>query len=388
MVNFSLTEDQRMIVDMARDFAKNEIMPKAQHYDETHTFPTDILKKAHELGLVNVDVPEEYGGGNMGPFETLLIAETLGYACPGITFAILTNSFATAPIHRFGSSELKKKWLSLICRERLLASFALTEPQSGSDLGSFKTSYTLENDAYIINGQKAWISGANQAHLYVVFAYPKGSQEIAKMSAFIVTADTPGVLKGKPEMKLGLKASDTAGVTFDNVVIPKDQLIGAEGDGYRIVKYSLARGRTGTAAIATGIQQRCVDECIAYSRTRFSGGKPIGDQPVIRQYIAEMQMAVEASRLATWRAGWKMAQGSDFSYEAALAKAFATSTAEAVTLKAVQIMGSAGVSLEYPIAKLVDDAKVLSILEGTTEIQKYLISDALYSKGPYPYFTE
>lgn len=387
MIDFTLTEDQRVIIDMAREFARKEIIPKAKEYDDHHIFPTDIIKKAHEIGLVNLEVPESYGGGNAGPVESVLIAEELGYACPGITFSILTNSFSTAPLCQFGSAEQKEKWLSMICREKLLASFALTEPQSGSDLGSFTTQYTKQDGKYTISGQKAWISGASKADIFIVFAYPKGSQRLSELSAFIVSADTPGVTKGKPEIKLGLKASDTAGVAFDGVAIPEDQRLGKEGGGFPIVKYSLARGRMGTAAIAAGIQQRCVDECMTYSRSRYSGGKPIGDHPVIRQYLAEMQMSAETSRFATWRAAWKASCGVDFSYESSLAKAFSTSAAEVVTLKAVQIMGSSGVSLEYPVAKLVNDAKVLSILEGTTEIQKNAVSDILYSRGRYPYFT-
>lgn len=387
MIDFLLSDDQRMIVDMAKDFAANEIAPKAKEYDENHTFPKDILQKAHELGIVNVDLAAEYGGGNMGAFESVLIAEVLGSACAGITLALLTNNLATSPIDYFGTPEQKSKWLTLICKERILVSFCLTEPQTGSDLGSLKTHYERKGSSYVINGQKAWISNANQAGVYVVFAYPKGSQKLSELSAFIVPAETPGVAKLKPEKKLGLKAADTAGVVFEDVEVPADQLLAKEGDGYRIAMRSLSRGRTGTAAMATGIQQRCVDECIAYSRGRHAGGKPIGDHPVIRQYIAGMQMAAEASRLATWRAAWKAMQGKDFLYEAALAKAFATSTAEEVTLKAVQIMGGAGLSLEYPIAKLVNDAKILSIIEGTTEIQKYTISELLYSRGRYEYFT-
>jgi len=388
MIDLALSEDQRMIVDMAKDFAANEILPKAQEYDEHHTFPQDILETAHELGIVNLGLSAEYGGGNMGGLESVLIAEVLGHACAGIGLALLTNNFATAPIDYFGTPEQKKKWLTLICQERLLVSFALTEPQTGSDLGGLKTHYVKNGDGYVIHGQKAWISNASRANLFVVFAYPKGSQQMSELSAFLVPAQTSGVFKGKPEKKLGLKAADTAGVVFEEVFVPQDHLLGQEGSGFRIVMKSLSRGRTGTSALATGIQQRCVDECIAYSRTRYSGGKPIGDHPVIRQYIAEMQMATEASRIATWRAAWKMGQAGEFSYEASLAKAYATSTAEAVTLKAVQIMGGSGVSFEYPIAKLVNDAKVLSILEGTTEIQKYIISEFLYSKGRHRYFTE
>lgn len=387
MIDFLLTDDQRMVADMARDFAAHEILPKAKEYDENHTFPHDILKKAHEIGLVNLNLPAEYGGGNMGPVESVLIAELLGHACAGITLALLTNSLATSPIDDFGTPEQKLKWLTLVCRERLLASFCLTEPQAGSDLGNLKTHYEKKGSSYVLNGQKAWISNANQAQLYVVFAYPKGSNQLSELSAFIVPADRPGVTKMKPEKKLGLKAADTAGVIFEEVEIPADQLLGKEGDGFRIAMKSLSRGRTGTAAMATGIQQRCVDECVQFSRGRSVGGKPLGDHPVIRQYVASMQMAVEASRLAAWRAACKSTQGKDFQYEAALAKAYATSTAEEVCLKGVQIMGSSGISLEYPIAKLVNDSKILSIIEGTTEIQKYIISEILYSRGRYEYFT-
>ncbi|HEX5037523.1 MAG TPA: acyl-CoA dehydrogenase family protein [bacterium] len=388
MIDFGLNEDQRMVVDMAKDFAAKEILPKAKEYDENHTFPRDIIDKAQELGLVNLDLSAEYGGGNMGMVESVLIAEVLGHACAGIALALLTNNLATSPIDYFGTPEQKTKWLSLVCQERLLVSFCLTEPQTGSDLGSLKTHYEKKGSGYVINGQKAWISNANQAQLYVVFAYPKGSQQISELSAFIVPAESPGIVKMKPEKKLGLKASDTAGVVFEDVQVSADRLLAREGDGYRIAMKSLSRGRTGTAALATGIQQRCIDESIQYSRGRYAGGKPIGDHPVIRQYIAAMQMAAEASRLASWRAAWKGAQGKDYLYEAALAKAYATSTAEEVSLKAVQIMGGAGISLEYPVAKLVNDAKILSIIEGTTEIQKYTISEILYSRGRYAYFTD
>ncbi len=387
MIDFSLTEDQRLIVDMAKDFASNEILPKAAEYDESHTFPEDIIDKAQELGIVNLGISDEYGGGNMGPAESVLIAEILGHACAGIALAILTNNLASAPIDYFGTAEQKKKWLTLLCEERMLISFALTEPQTGSDLGGLKTHYETKNDGFVINGQKAWISNANRAGIYIVFAYPKGSQQISELSAFIVPGNLDGVIKARPEKKLGLKAADTSGLTFEDVFIPRENLLDKEGNGYQVAMRSLSRGRTGTAAIATGIQQRAIDECIDYSRTRYSAGKAIGDHPVIRQYIAQMQMATEASRLAAWRAAWKASLGQDYRYEASLAKAYATSTAEEVTLKAAQIMGGAGISLEYPIAKLVNDSKILSIIEGTTEIQKYMISEVLYSRGRQNYFT-
>jgi len=388
MIDFSLSEDQMLLVDMARDFAKNEIKPVAEDFHHNHTFPSEILKKAFDLGIVNMNLDQKYGGGGMSFLDGVMVAEILGHACPGIALTMMVNGMSVAPINVLGTDEQKEKWLNIIGHEKLLVSFALTEPQTGSDLAGLRTSYEKKGDQYVLNGTKAWISNASKAGLYIVFAYPKGSNQLAEMTAFIVPAGTPGVEPARPEKKLGLRASDTGMVSFTDVAIPLENRLGAEGSGsgFRGANAAFERGRTGTAAIATGIIQRCIDECIEYSRSRMSGGKPIGDHPVIRQYIATMEMAVEACRLTTWRAAWKGSLGKEFLYEASLAKAFATSHAEEMALKAVQIMASAGVSEEYPIAKLVNDAKVLCILEGTTEIQKFTLSEYLYTKGVPRYF--
>jgi acyl-CoA dehydrogenase len=381
MVDFNLSEEQRQLRDLAHEFAANEIYPKAAHHDETGEFPTDILRQAWEIGLMNTHVPSEYGGLGLGVFEGCLLAEEIGWGCTGIGTAMEANTLAEAPIIVAGTEEQKKEWLTPMTEEFRLASYAVTEPDAGSDVSAVKTSAMKTGSDYVINGEKMWITGASQAAWYFVLAVTDASKRHRGMSAFLVPQDAEGVEVGKKEKNLGQHASDTRSVTFSEVKVPESSRLGQEGDGFRIAMAAFDHTRPVVSSAAVGLARHAMEHSVRYAQERQSFGVPIAKHQAISFMIADMAKDIEAARLLVWQAGWTIDQGQRNTRQAAFAKAFAADTAVRVALDAVQVFGGYGYSTEYPVEKLLRDAKVFQIYEGTSQIQRLIIAKEIFDRG-------
>ena len=379
MISFELTEEQRMLRDMAHDFAANEIVPVAAHYDETGEFPWDIINKAREVGLINTNIPAEYGGGGLNALDELLIGEELAWGCTGISTSLLINNLAAIPIIVAGSDEQKRKWLGAMV-DGALASYAVTEPGAGSDVASIQTTARKVGNEYVINGTKTFISNASVCDFCVVFAYTDKSQRYMGMSCFVVERDREGFTVSKKFDKMGQRASDTAEINFNEVVVPEENRIGPEGAGFLIAMRVFDFSRPGVAAAAVGLARRAMEEAIKYAAEREAFGQPIYKFQAVGHKIAEMAMNIEAARLLAWRAAWLIDQGRPNTMFASFAKAFAADMAMKVTTDAVQVFGGYGYMREYPVEKLMRDCKVFQIYEGTSEIQRNIIVRELFKK--------
>ncbi len=378
-VSFKLTEEQQMIQDLAREFARKEIAPVAEHYDKSHEYPWPVVKKAQEIGLTAMSVPEEYGGLGLSLFEEVLVGEELSWGCSGISTAIAVNGLAIAPILVAGNEEQKKTYGGRMA-DGELAGYCATEPEAGSDVAGIKTTAKRVGDDYILNGRKMFITGGTVANYYTVFAYTDPSQRYNGMSCFIVDRDWEGVSVGKPFDKMGQHASDTAEVVFEDVKVPARNLLGQEGIGFMIAMKVFDRSRPGTAAGAVGVAQRALDECVKYAKERTTWGKPLWQHQVIGHMIADMAIEVEASRLLVWKSAWAIDAGERNTTAAAYAKAFAADTAMKITTDAVQVFGGYGYMSEYPVEKLMRDAKIYQIYEGTSQIQRNILVRELFRK--------
>jgi len=376
-VSFSLTEEQKMIQKLARDFAKNEIAPVAEEYDKNEEYPWPVIEKARELGLISRSVPEEYGGMGLSHFEECLISEELAWGCAGISSAIGVSSLGISPILISGNDDQKKEYFGRLM-DGQMAAYCLTEPEAGSDVASIRTTAKKEGDHYIINGNKTFITGGSVANFYTVFAYTDPSKRHKGMSCFIVDRDWEGVSTGKPFEKMGQRAADTAPVNFDNVKVPVSHLVGAEGDGFLIAMKVFDRTRPGNAAGAVGVARRAFEESIEYAKTRVTFGKPIWQHQAIGHVIADMAMEIEAARLLVWKSAWAMDAGVRNTTAAAFAKAYAADMAMKVTTDAVQVFGGYGYMSEYPVEKLMRDIKLYQIYEGSSQIQRNIVVRELF----------
>ncbi|MFQ5400971.1 MAG: acyl-CoA dehydrogenase family protein [Anaerolineae bacterium] len=378
-VNFALTDEQKEIQMLARDFARNEIAPVAEHFDKTHEYPWPVIKKAQEMGLTSLNVPEKYGGLGLSLFEEVLVGEELAWGCSGMSTAIAVNGLAILPVLIAGNEEQKMEYGGRLA-EGQMASYCLTEPEAGSDVAGIKTTARQDGDVYILNGSKTFITGATVANFYTVFAYTDPTQRYNGMSCFIVDRDWEGVSVGKPFEKMGQHASDTAEVIFDNVRVPKSHLLGREGDGFLIAMKVFDRSRPGTAAGALGVARRALEESINYAKTRMAMGRPIWQHQAIGHKIADMAMELEAARLLVWKSAWAVDAGVKNTTISAFAKAFAADTAMKITTDAVQVFGGYGYMSEYPVEKLMRDAKIFQIYEGTSQIQRNIVVRELFKK--------
>jgi acyl-CoA dehydrogenase len=380
-MDFSLTDEQRELQKLARDFAGKEITPKAAHHDETGDFPWEIARKAWDIGLMNTHIPEEYGGLGLGVFEGCLIGEEIAAACSGIGTAMEANQLAEAPVIVGGSEEQKKKWLGMMTDEFKLAAYAVTEPNAGSDVQGLKTTARKVGTEYVLNGSKMWITSAGVADWYFVVALTDPSRGARGMSAFIVPRETPGVAVGKKEPTMGQRASDTRGITFTDVVVPEANRVGGEGRGWFLAMKAFEHTRPVVAAAAVGVARAALEHAIRYAKERQAFGRPIAQQQAIAFMIAEMARDIEASRLLVWRAAWKIDSGHGSLLDAAYAKLMAADTCMRVTTDAVQVFGGYGYSREYPVEKLMRDAKVFQIYEGTSQIQRHIIAGEVLKRG-------
>lgn len=380
MVEFSLTEEQRSLQDLARKFAKTEMLPVAAAADREGRFPEAVYRKAWELGLMNLNVPAEYGGSGLSVFDQCLIVEELAHACGGMTTSIIANCLALEPILLGGSEEQRKRALPGFCSSYHLASFCLTEPGAGSDAGALQTRCRRDGDQYVLEGEKCFITNAPHASLYTVFATLDPALRHKGITAFFVPRETEGIVPGKDEEKMGHRASSTSTVKFDHVRVPVADRLGAEGEGFALAMQTLDHTRTPIGALATGIAQAALDYAGDYANKRHSFGKPIGEHQAIQIKLANMAQDLHAARLLTWQAAWWIDQGHRGSLESSMAKCFASDAAMRVADEAIQIFGGYGYMKDYPVEKLLRDAKLTQIYEGSNEIQRIVIARELLSR--------
>jgi len=381
MISFELSEEQTQLRDLARDFAKNEIRPVAVHHDQTMEYPWEVLHKAHGLGLMNTHIPEELGGLGLGTFDGCLIAEELAWGCTGIGTAMEANGLALAPVLIGASEALKAKYVAPMTEELIMAAYALTEPGAGSDVAAMRSTAVKKGDKYILNGTKMWITNAGPASWYFVVAYTDKEAGHRGMTAFIVEKDWPGVEVGKKEINLGQRCSDTRAITFTDVEVPAENIVGKEGMGFLLAMGAFDHTRPSVAAAAVGLAQAAMDHAVDYSTQRKTMGRPIAKHQAIAFNIAEMARDIEAARLLVWRAGWEIDQGRRNTYFASIAKAFAADAAHRIASDAVQIFGGYGFNTEYPVEKLLRDSKIFQIYEGTSQIQRMIIGKEIFDRA-------
>ena len=383
-VNFELSDEQKEYQQTARKFAREVIVPAAEHHDKTGEYPWGVIKQAWELGLINMHIPQENGGLGLGIFDTCLVTEELAYGCTGIQTAIEANSLGQMPVILAGNAEQKKKYLGRMMEETLMCAYCVTEPGAGSDVSGIKTRAEKKGDKYVINGQKMWITNGGVANWFFVLARtdpdPKCSAGKA-FTGFIVDANTPGIIIGRKEINMGQRASDTRGITFEDVVVPAENVLGKEGIGFKIAMGAFDKTRPPVAAGAVGLAQRAFDEATKYSMERKTFGKLICEHQAVAFLLADMAIGVETARLATHRAAWEIDQGRRNTYYASIAKCLAGDVANKNATDAVQIFGGNGFNTEYPVEKLMRDAKIYQIYEGTAQIQRVIISRELLTKA-------
>ena len=377
MISFQLSDEQRMIRDMARDFAQNEILPLAEEYDLSHEFPWPVVRKAQEVEIMNLNIPEEYGGPELEVLDECIVNEELAYACSGIQTALMLNSLTAWPILLAGNEEQKKRYLPRMAEDGQIAAYALTEPDAGSDVAGIKSRAVRKGDAYILNGSKTWITNSPVADYYVVFAKTDPEGRHKGISCFIVEREWEGVTVGEPLHKLGQHAAHTGELFFEDVQVPAENLLGNEGDGFMIAMRVFDRSRPTVSSAAVGVARRALDEAVKYATERIAFGKPIGYQQGVSFKLADMATQVEAARLLVWQAAWLVDNGLPNAKQAAFAKAFAADTVMEATVEAVQVFGGNGYSREYPVEKLMRDAKIYQIYEGTSEVQRVIIGREL-----------
>ncbi|MCB0879793.1 MAG: acyl-CoA dehydrogenase family protein [Thermoleophilia bacterium] len=377
MVDFRLSEEQELLRQLARDFAKTEIMPAAAHHDETGEFPTEIVKKAWEAGLLNTKIPEAYGGLGLGVFESCIIAEELGYGCTGITTAIEANNLAEAPLIVAASDSVKKRFLAPMTESFQMAAYCVTEPGAGSDVAGVKTTAVKKGDKFVLNGTKQWITNAAKADWYFVLAKTDPEAGHRGMTGFVVPRDSPGVSVGRKEKNMGQRASDTRQVVFEDVEVPADNVVGEVGHGFKVAMAAFDVTRPMVAAAAVGLARRAMDESIAYAKERKTFGRPIANHQAIAFMIADMATSVEAAQMLVWKSALLYDQGKRNSLFAAHAKRFAADEAMRIATDAVQVFGGYGFNTEYPVEKLMRDAKIFQIYEGTSQIQRLVIAKEL-----------
>ncbi len=373
MVDFTLTDEQKDLRELAHSFAEKDIRKVAWEYDREGTWPQDIIDKAWEVGLMNTHTPEAYGGPGLDYLSGCLIEEELGWGCSGIGTSLAANGLAAAPVALGGSEETKKEYLGMLCEEPKLASFCLTEPDAGSDVSGMRTTATKKGDKYVINGSKCFITNGGYADWFTVYAKTDKEAGHRGISAFVVPKDDT-VTVDKKEDKMGQRASNTATITFNDTEVPAQNLLGEENHGFKLAMMTLDRTRPGVAAMATGIARAAFEFAAEYSKERVQFGVPIAMHQAVAFMIADMATKVEAARLLTWQSGVLLDQGKRNTLASSHAKRFAADSAMEVTVDAVQVYGGYGFIKEYPVEKLMRDAKIMQLYEGTSQIQRLVIA--------------
>ena len=377
-ISFALTGEQRELRALARDFAAREIRPKAADYDERSHHPADLIAKAHSLGLMNLHVPEAHGGLGLPCFDGMLVGEELNWGCSGIGTSIGANGLGAGPVIIAGSDEQQARWLPPLLEEPILCSFALSEPGAGSDVARLATTAVRRGDEYVLNGSKTFITNAGHAAWSVIFAKTDPAKGHRGISAFVVPMDTPGVTIEQHLDKMGQRATDTSAFALTDVVVPVENRLGEEGEGFKIAMKTLDFTRPGTSAGAVGVAQAAYELAVDYAKERVTFDVPIAMHQGINFLIADMATEIEAARLLTWQAAWLLDQGERATLQSSFAKRFSADTAMKVTTDAVQVFGGYGYMKEYPVEKLMRDAKLFQIYEGTSQIQRLVIAKEIF----------
>jgi butyryl-CoA dehydrogenase len=377
-MDFDLTEEQRLIKETAATFVTKEVKPHAHRLDRDAVYPSELVRRLGEIGFMGICIPQEFGGSGADLVSYVIAMEEIsnGWASLSVIMSV-QNSLVCAPIVRFGSAAQKKKYLASLASGEKLGCYALTEPGAGSDAGSIQTQAKRVGSEYLLNGSKIFTTNGSHANLAIVYAVTNPAREKKGISAFLVETNTPGFVVGKLEDKLGLRASDTASIHLDNCRVPLENLLGGEGDGFRIALATLDGGRIGIAAQALGIAQGCLEEALAYAKDREQFGQPIANFQAIQWMIADMATEIDAARLMTYRAAWLAQEGKNFTKEAAMAKLFAAEACNRIAYKALQIHGGYGYIKEFAVERFFRDARITTLYEGTSEIQRLVIARKL-----------
>jgi acyl-CoA dehydrogenase len=373
VVDFTLTDEQKDLREMAHNFAEKEMRSVAFEYDKDGTWPQDVINKAWEVGLMNTHVDEAYGGPGLDYLSGCLIEEEFGWGCSGIGTSLACNGLASAPVSLGGSEETKKKYLGMLCEEPKLASFCLTEPDAGSDVAGMKTRAVKKGDKYIINGSKCFITNGAYADWYTVYAKTDPDAGSRGITAFVVDRQD-GIVVDKKEDKMGQRASNTVTLTFNDVEVPAENMLGEENKGFKLAMMTLDRTRPGVAAMATGIARSAFEAAVQYSKERQQFGVPIAMHQAIQFLIADMAVKVDAARLLTWQSASQLDNGQRNTLTSSEAKRFAADSAMEVTTDAVQVFGGYGFIKEYQVEKFMRDAKIMQLYEGTSQIQRMVIA--------------
>ena len=380
--SLQLSEEQAALQGLARQFAVNDVIPVAAQYDQTMEFPREVFNQAWELGLVNTHIPEAYGGLGLGCLEGCIIGEELAYGCTGIMTAMEANGLAEAPVIIAGTHEQKAKYLGRMTEEPLQAAYGVTEPGAGSDVAGLATTAVKKGDEWVLNGQKMWITNGGVANWYFVLAKTDATAKTGSaFTGFIVDGDTPGITVGRKEINLGQRCSDTRGITFEDVVVPDANRLGAEGKGFGVAMGAFDHTRPPVASGAVGLARRAMQEALEYATTRKTMGTMIAGHQAVSFMLADMAMGIEASRMLVYKSAYEIDNGRKNTLFASMAKAFAGDHANKVAADAVQIFGGNGFNTEYPVEKLMRDAKIYQIYEGTSQIQRLIIAREIFSRG-------
>jgi acyl-CoA dehydrogenase len=381
MFDFEPSEEQRALIETARRFARERIIPVAAACDRDSRFPKDVFDEAHSIGLVNATLPIEYGGAGLSDLDSIFITEELAYGCSGIQTSMTANTLGLTPIVLAGSDEQKKKYLGWLAREPVMVSYATSEPSMGSDVAAMQCRATRDSSGgWVLNGTKQWITNASLATFYVIFATEDPSQKHRGIGAFIVERGQAGVKPGRHEDKLGQRASDTAPVVLEDVRVPAAQVLAPPGQGFKLAMETFNQTRPDIGAIALGIMRRCLDECLTYARDRRSFGVPIAEHQLVQAMLAEMEIRIEATALLVRKAAWSLDRGIRDPMTSSCAKAFGADAAMLTAVDAVQVFGGYGYVKDYPVEKLMRDAKILQIYEGTAQVQRLVIARQLLAR--------
>ena len=377
-MNFSLTKEQELVKQMVREFAINEVKPIAAEIDVTERFPMENVEQMARYNMLGIPFPTEFGGAGGNNVSYAMTVEELSKVC-GTTGVIVSahTSLCGAPIYQFGTQEQKEKYLTPLAKGEKLGAFGLTEPNAGTDAAGQQTTAVLEGDHYVLNGSKIFITNGGVADIFVVFAMTDKSKGTRGITAFIVEKDFPGFSIGKVEEKLGIRASSTTELVFENCIVPKENLLGKEGKGFAVAMQTLDGGRIGIAAQALGLAQGALDEAVAYMKERKQFGKSLSAFQGLQWMVADMDVQIEAARLLVYKAAYKKDMGQPYSVEAARAKLYASEVAMDVTTKAVQLFGGYGYTKEYPVERMMRDAKITEIYEGTSQVQRMVIAGSI-----------
>jgi acyl-CoA dehydrogenase len=376
-MDFRLSDEQLALQEAARRFAQEEIKPIAAAHDQSGEMPMGVMRKAWELGLSHTYIPAEHGGVGLGALDAAIVIEELAWGCAGVTTSIMANDLGLTPILVAGSEAQKREWLGRLTKSFGMLSFCLSEPNAGSDVAGLQLQAKRDGDSYLLTGTKCWITNGGVADVFTVFATLDRSTRHDGIVAFVMDAKTPGVTVGKKEDKMGQRASDTRVIHFDGARVPAAQRLGAEGEGFRIAMQTLDRTRPSIGALANGITRRALDESVAYAKERKAFGTPISGFQAVQFLLADMAKDLEAARLLTYQSAWLLDQGQRASKFSSFAKCFATDAAMRATTDAVQVFGGNGYTKEYPVEKLMRDAKLMQIYEGTNQIQRMVIAREL-----------